>query len=114
MSSSVSPFNFNSTQSNEVNPMVNHFALFQSALNSFNKGALFIGRNKAVKQQLVPLIASARIQLVSQLIDASKRGSTDYAKRLGENLQELTDTTATLCLSKDVAYHIANITPYRG
>ena len=110
----VSPFNARQTRNLEINPMINHFVAFQSALFSFNNDALFIGGRKATKQQLVPLIAKASVQLNNEIITALKRGSVAYAQRLGEDALSLDRTTSDLCLRKDVAHYIANHTPTRG
>jgi hypothetical protein len=101
-------------QSLEINPMVNYYALFQQNLFSFNNNALFIGGRKATKQQLVPMIAKARVQLVSDLANTAQRGLTGATKRIGEDLVSLDETTRQLCLSKDVAFYIANNTPTKG
>lgn len=112
--STVSPFNPRTIQTLEINPMVNHYVAFQSALFSFNNSALYIGGRKATKQQLVPLIAKAQVQLQTDLTSAVNRGSFGYAQRCGESLTELQRTTAQLCLNKDVAHYIADRTPTRG
>ena len=94
--------------------MINHYVAFQSALFSFNNSALYIGGRKATKQQLVPLIAKAQVQLQTDLTSAVNRGSFGYAQRCGESLTELQRTTAQLCLNKDVAHYIADRTPTKG
>ena len=73
---------------------INHFAIFQSALFSFRNDALFIGGRKAVKQQLVPLIANASQQLNEQVVDAVSRGSFAYAEMLVLKVSCLTSTTS--------------------
>ena len=93
---------------------INHFAIFQSALFSFRNDALFIGGRKAVKQQLVPLIANASQQLNEQVVDAVSRGSFAYAERVAEDIQTLDLAIKELSLRKDVAYYIARETPTRG
>jgi len=98
----------------EINPMINHFVAFQSALNSFNNDALFIGGRKATKQQLVPMIARAEVQLTREIVDAITRGSHSYAERQVDELCRLNHMTSTLCLHKDVAYYIAQQTPTKG
>ena len=110
----VSPFNPRTIQTLEINPMINHYVAFQSALFSFNNSALYIGGRKATKQQLVPLIAKAQVQLQTDLTSAVNRGSFGYAQRCGESLTELQRTTAQLCLNKDVAHYIADRTPTKG
>ena len=112
--STVPPFNARQTQNLEINPMVNHFAKFQSALFSFNNDALFIGGRKATVQQLVPLIAKASVQLNNEIITALNRGSLVYAQRLAEDALSLDRTVGNLCLRKDVAHHIASLTSTRG
>jgi len=102
------------TRNLEINPMVNYFARFQQNLFSFNNNALYINGRQATKQQLVPMIAKARIQLVSDLANASQRGLAGASKRFGEDLVSLDKTTRQLCLSKDVAFYIANNTPTKG
>jgi hypothetical protein len=102
------------SQSLEINPMVNHFARFQQNLFSFNNNALYINGRQATKQQLVPMIAKARVQLVSELVSTTQRGFHSVAQRLGRDLISLDKTTRQLCLSKDVAFHIANNTPTKG
>ena len=109
--SSIQP---RTTRNLEINPMVNYYARFQQNLFSFNNNALFIGGRKATKQQLVPMIAKARVQLVSELANVAQRGLTGATKRIGEDLVALDQTTRTLCLSKDVAFFIANNTPTKG
>ena len=110
----VSPFNARQTRNLEINPMINHFAQFQSALFSFNNDALFIGGRKATVQQLVPLIAKAQVQLNNDIVTALNRGSLAYAQRLAEDVSSLDSTIASLCLRKDVAHYIANHTSTRG
>ncbi len=105
-----SPFNRNI----EYNPMINHFVKFQSALHSFNNSALFIGGRKATKQQLVPMIARAEVQLCRDIVDGVKRGSFGYVERQVEELGRLNEMVAELCLRKDVSYYIAQNTPTRG
>jgi regulator of sigma D len=109
----ISPFN-PSTQTIEVNPMVNHYVQFQSALFSFRNNALFIGGRKATKQQLVPLIARAKVQLEQSVLDAVSNGRFSYAERCAGDLVALLSTTSDLNLTSDVAYHIARNTPYRA
>ena len=104
------PFNRNL----EYNPMVNHFVKFQSALFSFKNSALFIGGRKATKQQLVPMIARAEVQLCHNIVDGISRGSHEYAERQVEELSRLNEIVAELNLRKDVSYYIAQNTPYRG
>ena len=110
----VSPFNPRTIQTLEINPMINHYVAFQSALFSFNNSALYIGGRKATKQQLVPLIAKAQVQLQTDLTSAVNRGSFGYAQRCGESLIALQRTTGQLCLNKDVAHYIADRTPTKG
>ena len=98
----------------EINPMINHFVAFQSALFSFRNDALFIGGRKATKQQLVPMIARAEVQLTREMVDAISRGAHSYAERMVEELCRLNHLTSELCLHKDVAYYIAQQTPTRG
>ena len=98
----------------EINPMINHFVAFQSALFSFNNDALFIGGRKATKQQLVPMIARAEVQLCRQMVDALSRRQYAYAERQVEELCRLNEITSRLCLHKDVAYYFAQQTPTRG
>ena len=93
---------------------INHFAIFQSALFSFRNDALFIGGRKAVKQQLVPLIANASQQLNEQAVDAVSRGQFAYAERVVEDIIQLDRNIKELNLRKDVAYYIARETPTRG
>ena len=110
----VSPFNPRTIQTLEINPMINHYVQFQSALFSFNNDALFIGGRKATKQQLVPLIAKASVQLNGEIVSALNRGSLAYAQRLAEDVLSLDRSIATLCLRKDVAHYIADRTPTKG
>lgn len=98
----------------EYNPMINHFVAFQSALHSFNNDALYIGGRKATKQQLVPMIARAEVQLCNEIVDAVHRGSFGYAERQVEELGRLNTIIGNLCLRKDVAHYIANNTPTKG
>jgi len=98
----------------EINPMINHFVKFQSALHSFNNSALYIGGRKATKQQLVPMIARAEVQLCRNIVDGIQRGSLTYAERQVEELSQLNEITGKLCLRKDVAYYIAQQTPTKG
>jgi len=98
----------------EYNPMINHFVKFQSALSSFKNSALFIGGRKATKQQLVPMIARAEVQLCREIVDGIKRGSHGYVERQVEELSRLNEIVAELSLRKDVSYYIAQNTPYRG
>ena len=109
--SSIQP---RTSQSLEINPMVNYFARFQQNLFSFNNNALYINGRRATKQQLVPMIAKARVQLVSDLAYVAKRGLTGASQRISEDLVALDKSTRQLCLSKDVAFHIANNTPTKG
>lgn len=104
------PFN----RSLEYNPMINHFVAFQSALHSFNNNALYIGGRKATKQQLVPMIARAEVQLCNGIVDAISRGSFGYAERQVEDLGRLNTIIGNLCLRKDVAHYIASNTPTKG
>ena len=94
--------------------MVNHYVQFQSALFSFRNNALFIGGRMATPQMLVPLIARAKIQLESQILDAVASGHFGYAERVAGDLVALHSTVSDLSLSSDVAYHIARSTPYKG
>ena len=98
----------------EINPMINHFVQFQSALFSFNNDALFIGGRKATKQQLVPMIARAEVQLCRNIVDGVKRGMHGYVERQVEELSSLNSMVMNLCLQKDVAYYIAQQTPTKG
>ena len=111
-----SPFNPPTTNSTllEINPMINHYVQFQSNLFSFRNSALFIGGRLATKQQLIPMIAKAKIQLESQILDAVTSGHFGYAERVASDLVALNNTVSDLSLSNDVAYHIARATPYRG
>ena len=102
------------TKALEISPMINYYARFQQNLFSFNNNALFINGRQATKQQLVPMIAKARIQLVSDLANVSQRGIAGAVKRYGDDLVALDKTTRALCLSKDVAFYIANNTPTKG
>ena len=94
--------------------MVNHYVQFQSALFSFRNSALFIGGRKATHQMLVPLIARAKIQLESEVLDAVSNGHFGYAERVAGDLVALHSTVSDLSLSSDVAFYIAKNTPYRG
>ena len=104
------PFN----RSLEFNPMINHFVKFQSALASFKNSALFIGGRMATKQQLVPMIARAEVQLCQHIVDGVKNGHHGYVERQVEELSRLNEMVADLCLRKDVSYYIAQNTPTRG
>lgn len=110
----VSPFNPRTIQTLEINPMINHYVQFQSALFSFNNDALFIGGRKATVQQLVPLIAKARVQLDTQATNAIARKQWAYAQRCVDDYIALEKTTARLSLNKDVAQYIADRTPTKG
>ena len=95
----------------EYNPVINHFVAFQSALFSFRNGALFIGGRKATKQQLVPMIVRAEVQLCNNIVDGTQRGSLSYVERQCEELGRLNDLTSELSLREDVADYIAQQTP---
>ena len=94
--------------------MINHFVAFQSALFSFRNNALFIGGHLATPQMLVPLIAKAKMQLESNVLDAVSNGRFSYAERCAGDLVALLSTTSDLNLTSDVAYHIARNTPYKA
>ena len=90
------------------------YATFLQNLYSFNNNALFINGRQATKTQLIPMIADARQQLQTELVDAISRKSWGYAERCGDSLQDLESKTRQLNLMKDVAYEIAGRTPTKG
>lgn len=90
------------------------YTTFLRNLYSFNNNALYIGKHKAVKSQLVPMIAKAEQELYSELRDALERGLFDLATRKAYDIQHLTQVQRDLCLRKEVAYFIADQTPYKG
>jgi hypothetical protein len=111
--STVSTFNSQSTRTTG-SAMRCSYAHFLQNLYSFNNNALFINGRQATKAQLVPMIADARQQLQSELVDAIDRKQWGYAERTAESLQNLESKTRHLNLMKDVAYEIAGRTPTKG